>query len=132
MKNQKIIMERTKLDDLIKEYEGNQEKLETLRAGNEKLRSEILVELANIGQTRYQSADRIVASVQDKEMIRYTDKSKVVEILNALGMKDFVTVEPDTIKLNKELKANTTLAATLNECYSAQKITALTVKPFKE
>lgn len=131
MKNQKI-MERTRLDDLIKEYEGNQEKLETLRVGNEKLRSEILAELANIGQTRYQSADRIVASVQDKEMIRYTDKSKVVEILNALGMKDFVTVEPDTTKLNKELKTNTTLAATLNECYSAQKITALTVKPFRE
>ena len=132
MKNQKIIMERTRLDDLIKEYEGNQEKLETLRAGNEKLRSEILAELANISQTKYQSADRIVASVQDREMIRYTDKPKIVEILNAFGMKDFVTVEPDTTKLNKELKANTTLAATLNECYSAQKITALTVKPFKE
>ena len=131
MKNQKI-MERTRLDDLIKEYEGNQEKLEALRVGNEKLRSEILAELANIGQTRYQSADRIVASVQDKEMIRYTDKPRIVEILNALGMKDFVTVEPNTTKLNKELKANTTLAATLNECYSAQKITALTVKPFKE
>lgn len=131
MKNQKI-MERTRLDDLIKEYEGNQEKLEILRVGNEKLRSEILAELANIGQTKYQSADRIVASVQDKEMIRYTDKPRIVEILNALGMKDFVTVEPDTTKLNKELKANTTLAATLNECYSAQKITALTVKPFKE
>ena len=131
MKNQKI-MERTRLDDLIKEYEGNQEKLEVLRVGNEKLRSEILAELANIGQTKSQSADRIVASVQDKEMIRYTDKSRIVEILNALGMKDFVTVEPDTTKLNKELKANTTLAATLNECYNAQKITALTVKPLKE
>lgn len=131
MKNQKI-MERTRLDDLIKEYEGNQEKLETLRVGNEKLRSEILAELANIGQTKYQSADRIVASVQDKEMIRYTDKPRIVEILNALGMKDFVTVEPDTTKLNKELKANTTLAATLNECYNAQKITALTVKQLKE
>lgn len=123
---------RTKLDELVKDYENNQEEIKIMQDNNEKLRLEILNELKVLGQTKYISADNISATIQDKDMIRYINEKKIVETLKALKLDKLVIVKPNIVALNKELRANTVLAESLKPYYHDQKITALTVKPLKD
>lgn len=123
---------RTRLDDLVKTYEDNQMQMEALKTINEKVREDILKELAILGQTKYISADNINATIQDKDMIRYVNESKIVDVLKALKMDKFIKTVPNTTMLNKELRANTILAENLKPYFNKQKITALTVKIIKE
>lgn len=123
---------RTRLDDLVKTYEDNQMQMEALKTINEKVREDILKELAILGQTKYISADNINATIQDKNMIRYVNESKIVDVLKALKMDKFIKTVPNTTMLNKELRANTILAENLKPYFNKQKITALTVKIIKE
>ena len=123
---------RTRLDDLVKSYEDNQIQMEALEKANEKARKDILKELSILGQTKYISADNINASIQDKDMIRYVNESKIVDVLKALKMDKFIKTVPNTTMLNKELRANTVLAESLKPYFNKQKITALTVKQIKK
>lgn len=119
---------RTRLDDLLRDYEVAQLQQAALKTRRDQLKEEILHEMQLTGQNKYKSADNINAALQEKELIRYTDEAKMITALKNLSLDDYIKAVPDATKLNKELRANTSLAASLKEFYADQKITALTVK----
>ena len=105
------------LREQVKKYLELKQQIDELTAQAKELNSSIIATMESLGETKY-SDDECQANVVYKTNIKYTDESRLIELLKSdESTRRYVVESIDTKGLNELIKSSESVATKLNESY---------------
>lgn len=123
-----LSLEDLLLDEDIKKYFELKEQIEQLTKVKDELNEKITTRLQELELNDYNNGEYSTKVVNNTK-INYTDEPKLIELLKGdETLKGFVVEKVNTKALNDLIKKSTSVASKLQEVYTKNITTSLTVK----